>query len=80
MIYVPYGNGVRVAQTLSCASELATPDLIWIQWTQLTGFGVKWNADVSNLAMMPRVDYITNSPVPIGIVSAYFTVDVEETR
>ena len=78
-MYVPgSGTNDKVDKTISCVSESSTPVTVWTNSSHLTRIEVKWDADVSITSPLPRVDYISNSPVPIGVVDSYFTVDVND--
>ena len=75
-LYVEDGESERVEKTIPCFADDSNPKPQWISDREkLTFIEVKWDSDITLSASLPRVDYITNSPVPITITNTTFTVD-----
>ena len=70
--------GTRVVAQSDCALEVDDEPLaVWLSTATPTRIQVSYRADFTRAFETPQVTYISNSPVPIGITLATFSVSGE---
>jgi len=69
-----YAGGSVVAQS-DCSADGVDPVPVWLSTSSPTRIQVSYRADFT-ADRTPRVDYVQNSPVPLGITLATFSLSL----
>ena len=72
-------DGGRVVAENNCSAEGIDPLPVWLSTASPSRIQVNYRADFITADRTPRVDYVENSPVPLGITLATFLVSLPST-
>jgi len=78
-VYTGNSPATVVAES-DCSENGIDPLPVWLSTASLTRIQVSYRTEFDTSYTTPRVDYVQNSPVQLGITSATFSLDYPDGR